>query len=258
MNHGLKRVTPHRLDLVKGSKRRLGGLPLTDGHWAAWLPAPKDQQINGVEPNDCVSHATLKCVQILQAQEYGEHNDYSERFLAKMTGTDEKGGNDPNTVAQFLKNNGCVLEADWPTAPSITSFQQFYADIPAPTQTLAKAFVAEFQYGHEWLLDTSPASIMNALHYSPLSVGVYAWQPNQITGYYENPNKFAAEHDICLYDFVANNYWLVFDTYAQEIKKLAWDFPFEMVKKHTLHRQIVDDRWWAIFLRQFKALLNGL
>lgn len=257
MNRGLITIRPKRRDLVAGSKRRLGSVPITDGHWAQWLPAPKDQQINGVEPNDCVSHGTLKAVEILLAQELGEQKDYSERFLAKMTGTDTQLGNDPNTVAQFLKNKGCVLESEWPTTTAITSFAGFYSDIPIPVQDLAQIFVDEFAFGHEWLYDTSAYAIMDALKYSPLGAGVYAWQQNMQTGYYDNPGNLPAEHYVTIYDYEANNYWLAFDSYAQEVKKLAWDFPFSQMKKYTIHRQIIDDTAWGKFLAFIHSMFGA-
>lgn len=256
MNRGLLKVAPTSTDLKKGSKRRLGGGPLTDGHWAKWLPVPKDQQPTlGVEPNDCVSHGTLKAVEILQNFLFSQKNDYSERFLAKMTGTDVLNGNDPNTVAQFLKNKGCALEADWPQSTA-TSFQGFYANIPQSIQTLALDFVDEFAFGHEWVTDTSQSSLMEALKFSPLGVGVYAWQPGNETGFYVNPMDLPAEHYVTLYDYEANYYWLVYDSYVQEIKKLAWNFPFEMVKRYTLQREIVDERWFVVFLKQIRSILG--
>ncbi len=258
MSHkGLISVEPKRLDLVAGGKRRLGSVPLTDGHWAPYLPPPKDQRtFNGtVEPNDCVSHAILKAVQILQTQEFGQHNDYSERFLAKMTGTDKTMGNDPNVVAQFLKNKGCVLETDWPQN-LVTTLAEFYAPIPIPVQTLALDFPDEFDYGHEWVLDTSAYSLMDALKYSPITVGVYAWLKNPTIGLYNNPGNLKPEHYVVIYDFVENDHWLAYDTYAEEIKSLEWDFPFSMIKKHTLHRQIIDETAWGQFKAFIRKLLN--
>ncbi len=255
IKRGLIHVKPQRLDLMAGGKRRLGSLPLTDGHWGPWLPPPKDQQVNGVEVFDCVSHGTLKAVEILQNHEFGVKNDYSQRFLARMTGTQIYRGNDPGTVAQFLKNKGCTLEQDW-TQKNILTFEQFYSAIPWNVQLLALNFCDEFNFGHQWITDVSQRNLMEQLKYSPLGVGVHAWQYDTEREVYVDPDKIPAEHYVVLYDYVPNYYWLVFDSYSQEIKRLDWNYPFEMVKGYTIHRQIVDERFWVKFLVGIRALLG--
>lgn len=229
----------------------LGDTPINPGgHWGSWLPPAEDQDINGIEPYDCTSNGTLNCIEILGRFNYQDTTEWSKRFLAKTSGTTIN-GNDPTTVAQTLRKTGCVNETTWPTDSSIMSFAQFYESIPSPYLTLALDFIDQYDFGYEFLTSFTQAALLQALEYSPLGVGVYAWQLDPATGYYVNPSGLPAEHFVCLYDYVENDYWLVYDSYDQNVKKLAWDFPFVLGLRYYLQNQVVNPSAWA----QFKALI---
>jgi hypothetical protein len=54
----------------------------------------------------------------------GDDVDFPERFLAKNSGTDpQKGGNDPHTVAEFLRKEGVVFQERWDFTNEVKSGQ---------------------------------------------------------------------------------------------------------------------------------------
>src|SRR4051794_33539420 len=115
MKHGLQ-LCPIVVDkdYVLGSYGSLGGDVIRpDGQWDPFLPIDEVQNLNGIEPYACVTFGTLNCVETLIKEQFGEERNYSDRWLAKATGTDLKLGNDPQTVAEFLRKSGDVKQTDW-------------------------------------------------------------------------------------------------------------------------------------------------
>lgn len=234
----------------------LGGTPLNPGgHWGGWLPYAEDQQINGIEPCDCIANGMLNAVEIMGRFQYQDMTEWSKRFLAKTSGTYPP-GNDPSTVGNTLRKKGVVNETTWPTDTTITTLAGFYEDIPSPYLTLALDFIDQYDFGYEFLTSLTPADLIAALQLSPLGVGVYAWELDPATGYYVNPNNLPAEHFVCLYDYVEGQYWLVMDSYDQNIKKLAWDFPFALGMRFSLLNQVQNLSAWETFLKQIRAILG--
>lgn len=256
MNHGLL-IKPIEPDHFRFGDKKLGDVPVNpSGQWDSWLPVVDDQN-TFVEPMACTTFALLNCVETMIRQEYGATTNFSHKFLAYVSGTTQS-GNDPHTVAETLRTKGDVPESDYPYTSLDNTWQKFYA-VPAKwLYTKALEFIAEYNFGHSWVLDTSPANLMKALTYSPLTAGVYAWQQDPQTGYYVNPSKNPPEHDICIYGYEPNQYWKIFDSYSQEYKKLAWDFPFVAVKRYTLHRQIVNPTSWQNFLSWMNNILEQM
>ena len=225
-------------DFVHGDGK-LGTLPLQpSGDWSAFLPPDNIQNRNGFEPRDCVSQATLGCVEILARHEYTDTDNWSRRLLATVSGTGVKGGNDPQSVSEALRKGGCVYETDLPfAAPDLPTFYQTISN--ALIQLAAYTF-RKYQYGHSWV-NANPADMIDALTYSPLSAAGYAWQFDTQTGYAITPVGSAPGHDFVVYNCVKEQYWCVWDSYLQVHKKLAWNYTFSSVKRHTLHRVINTD-----------------
>ena len=214
---------------------KLGDAPINPGgHWARYLPPIEDQDSNGFETYCCVTEATLNCIETLINFEYGMTTNFSDRFLATVSGTGHFKGNNPGTVAETLRVKGCPHETAWSfKAPD---FNTFYTDPPKEIKTLAIATFAEYDYGHSWVKNPTPESMKAALEYSPLSLGVAAWYQNADNRFYR-PTGIDSNHCIEVYDYVDGQEWWVFDSYANEHKKLEWDFTFSTGKRHTIHRQ---------------------
>lgn len=234
----------------------LGDAPINPGgHWGSWLPYAENQVINGVEPCDCIANGTLNAVEIMSKFQYQDMTEWSKRYLAQSSGTYPP-GNDPATVAQTLRKKGVVSETLWPTDTSITTLAQFYQEPPGLMTTLALDFIDQYDFSYEFLTSLTPDALKAALEYSPLGVGVYAWQVDPVSGLYVNPNGLPAEHFVCLYDYLEGEYWLIFDSYDQNVKRLVWNFPFALAMRFSLLNQIQNPSAWQKFVSQIRAVLG--
>lgn len=236
-----------------GAYQLKGAVLRPDGDWTASLPTAENQSRDGFEPFACVSYAVLHAVEILIRQEFGQLDQYSARFLAWATGTQAKQGNDPTTVCSFLGKSGDVHEADWPY-----DSKHFYDAPPRTFSTLAKEFIAKYQYDNQWVPAT-PLAMMEALTRSPLTVAGYAWQANN-DGLYYWPDGAMADHYFVIYGYERNQYWKIFDTYENNYKKLVWDYPFVQVKEHTIHANVIYPSAWALFVQYLRHIcgLDGV
>ncbi len=253
---GLIVVKPQLGEYIHGDGR-LGDSPLLpSGDWSLYLPPANLQNRDGFEPFCCVTEATLGCVEILGRFLYGDNTRWSRRFLAAASGTGSKQGNDPSTVAETLRHLGCVSEDDYPfNVPTLT---EFYKPLSPELRTLAISEFAKYVYGHSWV-NPNPMDMMNALTYSPLSVGGYAWSFDA-SGEAVSPPGSAPEHDFIIYGYVESQYWKVWDSYDPSHKKAEWDFQFTSIKRHTLTRQTVQTQQaqgaWDKFMSLIRSILG--
>src|SRR4051812_48805785 len=120
-NYGLvlDPIVPEK-DYIFGGYGSLGGtIKKPDGQWLDCLPPGEDQFNFGFEPLACTSFGTLNAVEILLRNDLDIEN-YSDRFLAKISGTTES-GNSPQTVAETLRKRGVCFQSQWdiiPTSPT--------------------------------------------------------------------------------------------------------------------------------------------
>lgn len=244
-------------DYIFGDNK-LGDAPIQeDANWSGYLPDIEVQNLNGIEPLACVSFTILSIVEILERKLYGATSNWSDRFLAAISGTKEKKGNSPGTVAEILKDRGVVAEHYWPFDAQINSYEKFYADIPKNIETLALAFRAEYSFGYSHV-PSNYDSLMRALQYSPIGFSVYAWVKNADGLYYRPAGGIDGHFTVC-YGYVKNNYWLIFDSYGENgehLKKVKWDSLPQQAKRFTLNRQIVIQSWFDKFIAQLKAILG--
>ena len=259
VNYGLIVKPPEPEHFIFGAGQ-LGDTPvLTDGDWSSWLPVPEVQNV-AIEPMACVSFSTLNAVETMVRQKYGQNRNFSDRFLALISGTTTQ-GNDPNTVAEALRKSGDVSETYWPYTPIEDTWEKFYAVPPKNLHTLALEFKAEFAFGHSWVTNPTQQRMMDALNYSPLTAGVHAWSSNG--DIYYRPTGASSNHDVMIFGYLRNNYWLIFDSYSNSgtvIKKLAWDYEFEAVKRFTLNRNVNNtpqaESAWERFLSLLRRILG--
>jgi hypothetical protein len=259
-NHGLIIPEVQENDFIFGDQK-LGDFPINpSGDWTQWLPSEENQDV-GVEPMACTTFACLNCVETMLRQRYGSTLNYSDRFLAYISGTGKQ-GNDPHKVAEALRKSGDVLEADYPYTPDQNTWEKFYAKPAKWLYTKYLEFCAEYSFGHSWVTNPTQQRMMDALTYSPLTAGVYAWQFDAVADRYIRPAGMQSTHDVMIYGYLANNYWLCFDSYDQHVKKLAWDFGFDAVKRYTLDRQIAttpeSESAWELFKKWFAQVISDL
>lgn len=245
-------------DYVLGGAVQLKGVVLQpDGDWSGFLPETEIQDKNKIEPYACVPFATNNCIEILEKFTYTCRNNWSDRFLAKMSGTKERMGNTPANVAETRRKKGNVKEEEWGFDTSIDTFEKYYADIPQAIQILAIGEGAAYDFGYE-AVPSNAKAIMEALKYSPVLFSVYAWVKDE-NGMFYRPFGYTDNHATCVYGYEEGKYWKCFDSYLDDgmiIKQIRWDALPMMCYRYTLSRQVVVESWWTKFLKGLKELLG--
>lgn len=237
------------------TSNELGGAVLNvSGQWQPWAPAQDEQQNVGIEPEDCTSEGTMDGLQTLAQMLYNDSTEWSKRFLAYASNTTVE-GNDPKTVIDTLEKVGVPPETDWPNTSELTTWAMFYTAPPQAIYTKALEYLAQYAVDWEWVA-TDQASLMQALQYSPIGVSGFAWNFDPTVGYYTSPAGTTPCHWFVIIGYLANNYWVVFDSYEQNIKKLAWDFSFGEAMRYSLSTNVVNPSAWQQFLSFMRAILG--
>lgn len=247
--YGLILPVIHPEDYVQGGRIQLAGEALVpNGQWDSFLPED-ELQAHWVETQACATFGTLNCVEALERRVYGAAHDWSDRWLAKLSGT-TKQGNDPHQVAETLRKKGCVNQLDWPYDKYINTWELFYQDIPFEMEVQGQVqFRGSYDFGHQYVR-TDPESMMQALCASPLGVDVDAWHKKGDV----YVRKGASNHWVMIYGYKKGKYWKILDTYDNTKKRLAWGYSFSIAKQYTLDKRVLGETLWdkAIkFLRSF-------
>lgn len=171
------------------------------GNWLPYLPTFEKQYFKNFDTMGCVSFSlnTLNEIQIIQ--QTGQEINFSDRFLAKMSGTTSQ-GNWLYIVADTLRNFGCVHEEEWPVPPEPAAWSDYYMEIPQFIKDRAKKqFLDKYDFKYESGLVTKEY-IEKHLKHSPL------WMV--IPGHAVAMIMLKVENDLITY----------FDTYEPGIKTI--------------------------------------
>ena len=98
------------------------------GDWTPYLPMG-EIQYGREDYMDCVSRSLTNIVEIQEKFLTGKEVNYSDRFLAKRSGT-TKEGNYCDKVMEFASEEGLVLQSNYGDTGG--TFNEQYADIPEP------------------------------------------------------------------------------------------------------------------------------
>ena len=238
--YGFIKDVPSEKDYVFGAS----GVPMTvlveDGDWTPYLPDKEYQNLNGVEPYACVTFTILNAVETLIFKQYGIRKNFSDRFLAAISGTKEQQGNSPREVGDALRKHGVTLEEVWPFSSDVSTYETYYAEIPDEARKIAKEFTDEWVFSYE-SVPTNPDAISAALKCSPLLMSVYAWLEGP-DGRYIRPQGYSDIHATTLFYERQGEFRRVFDTYADglgdpAIKDVHWDAMPEVVKRFYIKKR---------------------
>lgn len=193
---------PEEHGLLRSAKIQLFGgvIPFVSrnpsGNWEPYLPAGQKQK----DPNETWSCVSQSAVSSIEAQEFfltGKRVKYSKRWLAKLSGTTNK-GNYLVTVFETIKNFGLVPEEMWP-APYGLTFDEYYADpTPLERQNLlleGALWLKSHKVEADWA-STSLNDILLYLQQSPLQVTIPGhaivdfYTKNQIVNYLDSYDPF--------------------------------------------------------------------
>ena len=227
----------YKPDIESPEDYKFGGFnfptqPLQEnGQWDDHLPAVEQQNIN-FETNGCVSFATTSIIEILHKRRFENEPNYSDRYVIVGSETDPNSGNTPKRVADTIrKTYGNVEEKLYPFTDT---FEEFFKPLETGIIWQGKGWLKRYTFGYEKVLG-HPEVMKEALKSSPLGVAVYAWQEEG--DYYVRPEGYPDVHYCVLYGYEDKKFWKVFDSYEGNLKKLAWDFKFNIVNRYYIEKK---------------------
>jgi hypothetical protein len=211
-------------------------------NWLLYLPDEEDQR-KLIDSMGCVSFATNNALETIFIQRIvdGLMNkddlkwltdngyivngipNFSDRYLAKMSGTTTS-GNYFYVVGDTLREYGAIPETLWPFEGNFT-WGDYYADIDVELIELGKEFAKRFPINYEFL---NNSDIPEAIKYSPLVVGVYAW-PTPVNGKYPRGTR-NANHAV-----EGARVTTIYDTYNPYIKELEDNYNYGAVVKYHVN-----------------------
>jgi hypothetical protein len=149
-----------------------GALPFENrnpsGDWKPYLPVGEKQYSRLEDSMACVTFSAINSLEIQTKLITGKEVNYSDRFIAKMSGT-TKDGNYLYLVADTIRKCGLLNEEDWP-APRDFTWETYYTDIPDWLKTKALKWLNDWEVRYEFLADFSKEGLIYHLHHAPLQV----------------------------------------------------------------------------------------
>jgi len=245
--HGFQHDEIRKEDYVLGGFSKLPfNILCPEADWGDLLPAD-ELQSPLFETYSCTAHATINAIQMIQSKLFEQKDDYSERFTASISST-RIGGNSPHVVAEKIRKSGLVLERDYPTSDAV-SWSEYYKEIPSNLLKKALSWLEIRSFGHEYV-KTNPEAIYEALKSSPIGVSVAGWYEKD--GMYIKPSGTRDNHWTLIVSAKKGKYWIVYDSYAPFLKKLPWDYDFEIAKRYhieAVERKVSKEKKRGWFMR---------
>jgi len=179
VNYGLLEQEEDSRDYIMGtSNDPLPWKIVKNEEHPTWLPEAKKminemQRSGRLETMNCTKFALNNVLELIHLGKWGEVVNYSDRFPGSFQGT-TRTGNTLNRQLSNIRKYGCVPEKIFPWNKDKFSWNDYYSK---PSQTVferGKQWLKDFMFGYSgvWVNRT----MMNeALRYSPLYVGLYAW-----------------------------------------------------------------------------------
>lgn len=140
------------------------------GDWTPYL-VTKEKQYGKQDSMSCVSFSACSSIEIQQKFLTGQEVNYSDRWIAKRSGTTVH-GNWMYVVGDAIRRDGLVREEHYPAPPNYT-FNEYHAEIP---ELLLPALKKE---GQEWLsqwdvktefVPATKESILKHVKHAPLQL----------------------------------------------------------------------------------------
>jgi hypothetical protein len=228
-----------------------------DGQWNEWLPDFECQLNDYLDTQNCTGFGSTNMIEVYLRKVFGINENYSDRAVGINAGTHPP-GNNPHTVLESIRKTGLVDEKELPF--DVDSIEKYYSPNPLPSELKNKcvAWLDKYVLRHEWVDGTTEAMI-EALKYSPLGVGVYAWAIDDDTFLYVRPKGRGDGHWCVIYGYEYGKFWKCFDSYDNSIKYLDWNFGFKWVKRIYIGQAIPKENVSMILsiLQRILDILRG-
>jgi hypothetical protein len=138
------------------------------GDWRAYMPEGERQRRYGLETMSCVSQALCNCLEIYaHGMGIGEFN-FSDRFLAKTSGT-TKQGNSFWRVWMAARTFGLAPEDSWGWSSDINEWGEYYSEPSDDAEMMASMFASAYEIPFRWV-NHNEADMRKALESAPLWV----------------------------------------------------------------------------------------
>jgi len=252
-NYGINRVKDSKKQWKAGAETGITYKEnLPTGDWTPYLP--KDEKQSGdIDALGCVSFSALNCIETqlkyllesgkvpqstidwLKDSGYydGLEVNFSDRALAKMSGTQTMHGNWPPNVWEAARVNGLLPEKDW--LSDFSSYENYYAEIPAVLQVKAKEFLKYFSIKYQWIIvgqQADDSGVKDAiglfLKQSPLQTCSPVC-PSWFSPLVIPCGKRNADHATMIYRIVKDVAIYIFDHYSVFRKVLSYLYPTDFV-----------------------------
>jgi hypothetical protein len=233
-NYGLRIEAEARVkDWIFGGISAIEPVNLVEKGWSDYLPVKEVQRNKFFDSMACVTFSALNCLEILHKRLYEIEVNWSDRWMARVSGTTTK-GNYLSTVADTIRKKGLILEEFW-QFDNFKSWNEYMADPPDELDDYGKEFLEHYEVRWEWVMTRNAKYLKGVLRIAPLQVTGFAWE-KPIDGIYKRTTK-KANHAFTVHDYKDGEYWLAFDHYDRSIKKLAWNFKFGHIIKYKLEQK---------------------
>lgn len=143
---------------------------LQSGDWRPYLVVG-EKQFRKEDFMDCVTFSDLSDLEIQEKQQTGVEVNWSDRFIAKLSGTTHQ-GNYLDKVADTVRLIGLVPEETWPTKED-DDWDSYY--VPIPQSVIDKAVKRFILYEG---IGIDKASLLYHLKQCPIQITLPAPHPN--------------------------------------------------------------------------------
>lgn len=238
-NSGVIIIKPTKTDFVVGA---ITYEQRTNGDWTPYLPLDERQSFRRFDSMACVSFSALNSCEMqlnlllptlplyvkkwLQDEGYIVNGklEFSDRYLAKMSGTTLKGNTLPK-VWDAIRHYGLVPEVNWPSNDDFNR-TEYFAEVPAYLIEKGKKFLEFFDIEYEWVhgsgsgISATRIDFTKHLKHAPIQIATAVcgnWGEGIIAACWE-----PCAHATCI--FYKGGYLGDEDTYAPFQKQLASNY----------------------------------
>lgn len=138
------------------------------GDWTEYLPPGEWQRSDFADTMACVSFSAINSIEVQEKFLTGRQPNYSDRFIAVMSGT-TRIGNYLWKVTDTIRKNGLVLEEEYPAPPEYKSWEEYHQMPPMDVINKAKLWLNSWDISYEWISITRE-SLLHHLEHAPLQI----------------------------------------------------------------------------------------
>lgn len=208
--------------------------------WTSSFVTYEHQSIPGFETLACTCFTVSTQIEIQLKKQYGVEKNYSDRWLAIVSGLNGTKGTDPQVVYEAVRKYGMIPEEMLPFDESIKTAEEYFSFKGADREACfaeGRKWLAEYDFKHEWLWGsgTRPENYLEVIKDAQRScctgLSVSAWK--EARGEYVS-DKGSVNNHFTLGVRFREGKEQIFDTYEEDgtnLKILAKDHNIRRAKR---------------------------